>query len=220
MQAIIRCHNLSKIKSPYVLLPSVNFSIDHGEMVAIMGSSGCGKSTLLNILGLIDSPSDGEYFFNGTDTTTLSLTRKAQIRRDAISYIFQQYHLIDHMHVFDNIMLPLSYKKAITSSKTVFEQLVDQLGLSSLINKYPHELSGGQQQRVSIARALITQPKLLLADEPTGALDNQTSMSILAALRSVHQQFDTTIILVTHDKAVANACDRTLQFSQLQAKIV
>lgn len=202
------------------MLPSVNFSIDHGEMVAIMGSSGCGKSTLLNILGLIDSPSDGEYFFNGSDTTTLSLTKKAQIRRDAISYIFQQYHLIDHMHVFDNIMLPLSYKKSITSSKTVFEQLVDQLGLSSLINKYPHELSGGQQQRVSIARALITQPKLLLADEPTGALDNQTSMSILAALRSVHQQFDTTIILVTHDKAVANACDRTLQFSQLHAKIV
>lgn len=201
------------------MLPSVNFSIDYGEMVAIMGSSGCGKSTLLNILGLIDSPSDGEYFFNGTDTTTLSLTRKAQIRRDAISYIFQQYHLIDHMHVFDNIMLPLSYKKAITSSKTVFEQLIDQLGLSSLINKYPHELSGGQQQRVSIARALITQPKLLLADEPTGALDSQTSMSILAALRSVHQQFDTTIILVTHDKAVANACDRTLQFAQLQAKI-
>ena len=201
------------------MLPSVNFSVACNEMVAIMGSSGCGKSTLLNILGLIDSPSHGEYFFNDVDTTTLSITKKAHIRRHAISYVFQQYHLIDHMHVYDNIMLPLSYRNTVTSSKKVFAQLVDQLELSSLIHKYPHELSGGQQQRVSIARALITQPKLLLADEPTGALDSQTSLSILAALRAVHQQFDTTIILVTHDKSVANACDRTLLFSQLMAKI-
>ena len=197
------------------MLPTATFSVLPGEMLAIMGSSGCGKSTLLNILGLIDKPSQGQYFFDGTDTTTLTLSEKAYIRRHYISYIFQQYHLIDHMHVYDNIALPLRYKTENSLSQSAISELINQLGLSSQLNKFPNELSGGQQQRVSIARALVTQPKLLLADEPTGALDSYTSASILAALRNIHQLHGTTIVVVTHDQAVANACDRTLLFDQL-----
>ncbi len=221
MQEIIRCHKVSKYhgSESNILLPAMSFSIRTSEMVAITGPSGCGKSTLLNILGLIDNHSSGEYFLYQQEVSLLTSRQQQELRKSIFSHIFQQYNLIDHLNVLDNVALPLRYRK---TSKDQYnaQDMLDLVGLSDFGYRFPNQLSGGQQQRVSIARALITKPKILLADEPTGALDPDSTRSIMSLLSKMHQSMGTTVVLVTHDAWIAEQCQRNIKFTQLCEEVV
>ena len=218
LPAIIQCRKLSKcfgVKQTQ-LLPTISLCVETGSMIAIMGPSGCGKTTLLNILGLIDNPSDGAYYLQTHNTTVLSQPQREQLRRQTFGHIFQQYHLIDHLTILDNILLPLRYRQDLPYCKQEGIALLARFDLADLASRYPNELSGGQAQRVSIARALITKPAVILADEPTGALDTDNTANVLSMLQTIHQSFATTIIMVTHDLAVAKSCEKMYRFEDLQ----
>ena len=187
-----------------------------GSMMAIMGPSGCGKSTLLNVLGLIDTPSHGDYYLQECNTAELSRDHREKLRRQTFGHIFQQYHLIDHLTVLDNVLLPLRYRSDLPYLKNTGIALLERFKLADLMFRYPNELSGGQAQRVSIARALITNPPIILADEPTGALDADNSDNVIAMLQKAHEAMATTILLVTHDAEVAKSCSCTFHFNDLK----
>jgi putative ABC transport system ATP-binding protein len=194
------------------VLRDVSLTINEGEFVAIMGQSGSGKSTLLNIIGFLDREYDGWYNFDGVDTTELSRIGFTTFRNQKIGWVFQNFKLIDNMSVADNVGLPLIYAGASrVEIQNRIHDVLAQVGLAGHEDKLPGQLSGGQQQRVAIARALIGQPKLLLADEPTGALDSQTSLEILALFDDLHAQ-GTTIIMVTHDASVGQRAERIIHF--------
>ena len=218
MPAIIQCCNLSKTygNAEVTLLPSVSFSVEVGTMMAIMGPSGCGKSTLLNVLGLIDNASDGLYYLQERNTAELSQEAREKLRRQTFGHIFQQYHLIDHLTVLENVLLPLRYRADLQYLKDKGIALLERFALTDLMLRYPNELSGGQAQRVCIARALITDPPVILADEPTGALDADNSDNVIAMLQMVHEAMATTILLVTHDMEVAKSCSRMYHFNELK----
>ena len=192
-------------------LSDVNFSVEEGEFVAIMGESGSGKTTLLNILATLDKPTAGEVLLSGVDMSSIPEKQLAMYRRHNLGFVFQDFNLLDTFSLKDNIMLPL-----VLSGKTYSEmapkmmELSRRLSIEKLLEKYPYEVSGGQKQRAAIARALITEPKIILADEPTGALDSHSSQMLLSTIQEMNEQMDATILMVTHDAFSASYANRIL----------
>lgn len=189
-------------------LNNVSFDINQGEFVSIMGPSGCGKSTLLNIIGMLDSPDGGSYIFQGQDITHLKEKAKSGIRKKSIGFIFQNFNLIDELSVFENIELPLIYNNIPPSErKDLVHEIIKRIDISHRAKHYPQQLSGGQQQRVAVARALVTNPPLLLADEPTGNLDSSNGNDVMELLCELNDA-GTTIVMVTHSTHDASYSNR------------
>ena len=191
-------------------LNNVNIDIRKGEFVAIMGPSGCGKSTLLNILGLLDNPTGGHYWLDGTDVSSFTETQRTRLRKGVIGFVFQSFNLIDELNVYENIELPLLYMGVSASErKKRVEEVMDRMAIAHRAKHFPQQLSGGQQQRVAIARAVVAGPKLILADEPTGNLDSATGNGILELfreLRADHPQ--RSIVMITHNRDIAALADQ------------
>lgn len=189
----------------------VSLKIEKGEFVAIVGQSGSGKSTCMNIIGALDVPTSGEYLLNGKDISHYTDNQLAEIRNETLGFIFQQYNLIAKLNVYENVELPLLYRNmtAEERKKRVLESL-EKVGLNDRIHHMPNQLSGGQQQRVSIARALATHPSIILADEPTGALDSKTGREVLAFLKQLNEEGN-TIVLITHDLGIAAEAKRIIK---------
>jgi len=194
---------------PLHVLKGVNLSIEEGEFVSIMGASGSGKSTLLNILGILDNYDSGNYYLGGKLIKNLSETQAADYRNRMIGFIFQSYNLIGFKTAVENVELPLFYQGVPRRRRhDMAMDYLDKLGLKDWATHYPNEMSGGQKQRVAIARALITKPKIILADEPTGALDSKTSVDIMNLLSTLNKEDNMTIIVVTHESGVANVTNK------------
>ena len=193
-------------------LKDVSFSVDKGEYVAIVGESGSGKSTLLNIIGALDTPTEGKVIINNKDLFSMKDSELTVFRRRNIGFIFQGFNLIPELTVEQNIIFPvlLDYKKP---DRKYLDELLNILGLQERRNHLPSELSGGQQQRVAIGRALITKPSLILADEPTGNLDSKNSSEVISLLKESSQKYEQTIIMITHSRSIAQAADRVLRVS-------
>lgn len=198
--------------TPLHVLKGINLTIDSGEFVSIMGASGSGKSTLLNILGILDNYDEGQYFLDGEYIHNLTETQSARLRNQKIGFVFQSFNLLGFKTAQENVALPLYYRgvKRSERNRTALEYL-DMMGLKEWADHLPNEMSGGQKQRVAIARALIAKPKIILADEPTGALDSKTSKDVMALLRDVSRSEKVTMIIVTHDPAVAEQTDRVIR---------
>ena len=193
-------------------LKGINLSVEKGEFLSIMGPSGSGKTTLMNIIGCLDSPTDGSYYLNNKQVSKLDDDELAQIRNEEIGFVFQSFHLLARNTAFENVMLPLKYAGVNKEEATKrSNDVLDLVGLSSRSKHTPAELSGGQQQRVAIARAIINQPSLLLADEPTGALDSKTTEDVLNLFDQLHSQ-GITIVLVTHEDNVAQRAKKIARF--------
>lgn len=194
-------------------IDGVSFSVYEGEFLAIIGQSGSGKSTCMNIIGCLDVPTSGKYLLNGTDVSRLSDNKLAEIRNEMLGFIFQQYNLLPKLNVLENVKLPLMYKglKESEQNKRAMEAL-ERVGLSDKCRNKPSQLSGGQQQRVSIARALAGSPSVILADEPTGALDSKTSKEVMDFLTELNAQGN-TIILITHDNSIAATAKRVMRIN-------
>ena len=209
---MIKITNLSKVfrteEVETVALNNVNLHVNEGEFVAIMGPSGCGKSTLLNILGLLDNPTEGSYKLLGTEVADLMEKERTRLRKGVIGFVFQSFNLIDELNVYENVELPLVYLgvKANERKKMVLDML-KRMNISHRAKHYPQQLSGGQQQRVAIARAVITNPKLILADEPTGNLDSKNGQEVMNLLTELNAE-GTTIVMVTHSKHDAGYAHR------------
>ena len=196
---------------PVEALKNITFSVEEGEYVAIMGESGSGKSTLLNLMATLDQPTAGDLALNGIDLTTIKEKDAASFRRDHLGFVFQDFNLLDTFSVKDNILLPLVLSKVpVKQMDQRLQPLVRTLGITDLLQHYPYELSGGQKQRVAVARAIITKPDLLLADEPTGALDSKTSDQLLTLFQQINQNGQ-TIIMVTHSSIAASRAQRVHQ---------
>lgn len=196
---------------PLHVLKGISLDIEEGEFVSIMGASGSGKSTLLNILGILDNYDSGEYILANTLIKNLSEKKAAEYRNRMIGFIFQSFNLIGFKTAVENVELPLFYQGMGRRKRHhLAMEYLDRLGLAAWAGHYPNEMSGGQKQRVAIARALITQPKIILADEPTGALDSKTSMEVMQLLKQLHQDEHKTILVVTHESGVANATDKII----------
>ncbi|MGT2911671.1 ABC transporter ATP-binding protein [Streptococcus cameli] len=191
-------------------LKDIHFTVDEGEYVAIMGESGSGKSTLLNILAMLDTPTAGQVLLNGTDTQSIKTKDASAFRREKLGFVFQDFNLLDTLSVKDNVVLPLvlSRRPVGEMNKRMLEVL-NQLGIASLKDKMPYELSGGQKQRVAVARAIISKPEILLADEPTGALDSKSSATLLDVFEAINQTGQ-TILMVTHSTSAASRANRVL----------
>ena len=191
-------------------LREVSLEVKAGEFVAIMGPSGCGKSTLLNILGLLSSPSEGTYMLDGKDVSTLSESDRIKLRKGALGFVFQSFNLIDELNVSENIELPLLYMGVSAKErKEAVKAVIDRVAMGHRAKHFPAQLSGGQQQRVAIARAVISNPKLILADEPTGNLDSKNGREVMELLKELHQE-GTTIVMVTHSQRDASYADRII----------
>ncbi len=214
---ILKTENLNKLfrtdEVETTALDNVNIQVDEGEFTSIMGPSGCGKSTLLHILGLIDNPDGGKYFFLDEDVSSYSERQRAQLRKENIGFVFQSFNLIDELSVYENVELPLIYTKVPANQrrKTV-EEMLEKMNMAHRAKHFPQQLSGGQQQRVAVARAIVNQPNLILADEPTGNLDSEHGKEVMKILTTLNQE-GTTIVMVTHsaeDAAVGNRIIRML----------
>ncbi|MGH9774455.1 MAG: ABC transporter ATP-binding protein [Candidatus Acidiferrales bacterium] len=191
-------------------LSGVHLEILKGEFLSIAGPSGCGKSTLLSLLGLLDSPTDGSYTLNGQSVARLSLSDRTRIRNREIGFIFQAFNLIGDLTVFENVELPLTYRSMPSAErKKNVQEVLERVGMAHRTKHYPSQLSGGQQQRVAVARALVGQPSILLADEPTGNLDSKNSEAVIELLRQLHKE-GATICMVTHDPRYAGIADRSI----------
>ena len=191
-------------------LEDIHLRIDKGEFVSIAGPSGCGKSTLLAILGLLDSPSSGEYKLNGNSVAALGISDRTRIRNREIGFIFQSFNLIGDLTVYENVELPLTYRgMGSAERKQKVQGALERVGMTQRAKHYPAQLSGGQQQRVAVARALVGDPLILLADEPTGNLDSKNGDAVMDLLRELHQN-GATICMVTHDPRYASVADRTI----------
>ncbi len=215
MEPVIEIYNLSKMfgvgDATTVALDSINLRIEKGEFVCMMGPSGSGKTTLMNIIGLLDSPTLGEYYLESKQVAELSQRRRAKIRRDKIGMIFQNFHLLSRASVIDNVALPLTYKGMLQTRRLKHaSKVLTNFGLQEREYYMPWQLSGGQLQRVAIARALVTNPAILLADEPTGSLDTRSSEIIMQELNEIHKRGN-TIIMVTHNPEIAVYADRIIQ---------
>ena len=196
---------------PLHVLKGISLDIEEGEFVSIMGASGSGKSTLLNILGILDGYDTGEYILDGKIIKGLSETKAAEYRNKMIGFIFQSFNLISFKTAVENVELPLFYQGVSRKKrKHLAMEYLERLGLAQWANHYPNELSGGQKQRVAIARALITNPKIILADEPTGALDSKTSVEVMKLLKNLNEKERITIVVVTHESGVANETNKII----------
>lgn len=211
---MIEINNLSKVfrtsEVETVALNQVNLQVNEGEFVAIMGPSGCGKSTLLNILGLLDNPTEGSYKLFGQEVADLHEKDRTRVRKGKIGFVFQSFNLIDELNVFENVELPLTYLgyKAAERKQRV-QEILKRMNISHRAKHFPQQLSGGQQQRVAIARAVITNPKLILADEPTGNLDSKNGAEVMNLLTELNKE-GTTVIMVTHSQHDASFAHRTV----------
>ena len=190
-------------------LSKVTFSVEEGEYVSIMGESGSGKTTLLNIMAALDRPTQGEVYLDGRPLSAIKEKDISKFRRENLGFVFQDFSLLDTFNLKDNILLPLVLKGVpYREMNQKLMPVAEELGIAGLLEKYPYEVSGGQKQRAAAARALITEPRLLLADEPTGNLDSATSHEVLGLLKMAARQFSQTIILITHDRDIAQLADR------------
>lgn len=212
---MIKLSNIQKIYSTSDIetaaLQNVNLTIESGEFTAVMGPSGCGKSTLMNILGMIDTATNGQYIFDDQEVTSLSEKQLVKMRRDNLGFIFQSFNLIDSLSVEDNVSLPLRYLKVPRSKwQGRVREALELVGLSHRTKHKPSQLSGGQQQRVAVARAIIAHPKLIVADEPTGNLDSNSSDDVMDLLRLLNEQ-GSTILMVTHSEEDASKAHRTIR---------
>lgn len=214
--AILEVKNVSKIYTTRFggtkvqALSNMNFSVEEGEYVAIMGESGSGKTTLLNILASLDRPTGGEVLLNGKDLTAIREKEISAFRRDNLGFVFQDFNLLDNFSLKDNILLPLVLQgKAVPYMEQTLEPVAEKLGIAELLSKYPYEVSGGQKQRTAVARAIITKPQLILADEPTGALDSKASEGLLNVFGDINRSGQ-TILMVTHSTNAASHANRIL----------
>ena len=211
---MIRIENLSKTfrteEIETTAINSISIEVNDGEFVAIMGPSGCGKSTLLNILGLLDNPSSGKFEFSGIDVSNFKERHRTNLRKSNIGFVFQSFNLIDELTVYQNVELPLVYQKVpALQRKELVEKALVRMGIAHRKNHFPQQLSGGQQQRVAIARAVVSNPKLILADEPTGNLDSSNGNEVMNLLSELNSE-GTTIIMVTHSQSDAEHADRVI----------
>lgn len=214
---LLELHNINKTYNngqPLHVLKGIDLNIDSGEFVSIMGASGSGKSTLLNILGILDDYDTGEYYIDGKLIKNLTERQAAGYRNRTIGFIFQSFNLINFKTAVENVELPLFYQGVGRSTRhDLAMKYLDRMGLKEWAHHYPNEMSGGQKQRVAIARALITHPQIILADEPTGALDSKTSKDMMALLKEINRSEKVTMIIVTHDPSVAAQTDRRIHIS-------
>ena len=211
---ILKVENLTKIygkdENEVRALDGVSFSVNKGEFVAIIGPSGSGKSTMMNIIGCLDIADAGEYLLDGLPIESYTENQLAKVRNEKIGFVFQQFNLIPKLTAEENVELPLIYQKVRRSQRQkMVKEALERVGLSNRAKHLPTELSGGQQQRVAIARAIVTRPKLILADEPTGALDSKTSREIIDIFHDLHRQGN-TIVLITHDNGIAREAERSV----------
>ncbi len=212
---MIKTNNLIKVfrteEIETTALNNVNLEIKQGEFLAIMGPSGCGKSTLLNILGLLDNPTKGEFYFNDLEISKYSEKQRTGLRKENIGFVFQSFNLIDELSVYENVELPLLYLKISSSErKKRVESVLEKMKIAHRRNHFPQQLSGGQQQRVAVARAVVTKPKIILADEPTGNLDSSNGEEVMNLLTKLNNE-GTTIIMVTHSSSDAQKSNRIIQ---------
>ena len=215
---LIELKNVYKIygeglESEVRALDGVSLTIDKGEFVAIVGQSGSGKSTMMNVLGCLDIPTRGDYHLNGVDVRELSDRELSAIRNKEIGFIFQQYNLIQNLTVLENVELPLIYQGVgLDDRREMTMEALERVGLAGRVKHKPTEMSGGQQQRVAIARAIATHPPIIMADEPTGALDSKTGLEVLGFLRELNKE-GTTVILITHDNSIAATARRVVRLT-------
>lgn len=212
-KSFISVRNLSKIYQSggeeLKAVDNVSLEIQEGEIVTILGPSGSGKSTLVNIIGGIDNADEGSVIVNSLDITSLKSSKLTDYRRESIGFVFQFYNLIPNLTVYENVEVVAD----ICKSPLNIDELLNTLGIGNLAKRYPVELSGGQQQRVAIARAFVKNPKLLLCDEPTGALDYKSSLDILRLIKELNEKYNTTILIITHNTSIAQMCHRTVKIS-------
>lgn len=211
---MIKMEHLSKLfrteEVETTALNDVSLHVKQGEFVAIMGPSGCGKSTLLNIIGLLDNPTSGNYYFNSQEVGHLKEKQRTRVRKGNIGFVFQSFNLIDELNVYENVELPLIYlKKKASEKKERVTSILDRMNISHRVKHFPQQLSGGQQQRVAIARAVVAGPKLILADEPTGNLDSKNGAEVMNLLTELNQE-GTTIVMVTHSQHDASYAHRVI----------
>lgn len=219
---ILRTENLGKLfrteEIETTALDDINFSVEEGEFTSIMGPSGCGKSTLLHILGLIDNPDGGKYWFLDEEVSSYSERQRANLRKENIGFVFQSFNLIDELTVYENVELPLIYTKSPPSErKKKVESVLEKMDMAHRAKHFPQQLSGGQQQRVAVARAIVNQPNLILADEPTGNLDSEHGEEVMKILSGLNAE-GTTIVMVTHSAEDAAVGKRILRM--LDGKII
>lgn len=194
-------------------LENVNLTVNRGEFLSIMGPSGCGKSTLLNIMGLLDAPSTGTIEINGTHTESMKDKELAAFRNKTLGFVFQSFHLINSLNVVDNVELPLLYRRISASDrKKLAQEVLEKVGLSHRMRHFPTQLSGGQCQRVAVARAIIGDPEIILADEPTGNLDSKMGAEVMDLLHRLNKEDGRTIVMVTHNEEQAKQTSRTIHF--------
>ncbi|MDM5455319.1 ABC transporter ATP-binding protein [Peribacillus simplex] len=215
MEPLLKVENIKKTygksSASYTALENISFDIHEGEFVGIMGPSGAGKSTLLNMLATIDSPTEGNIYMNDTSIHDMSGAELTDFRRDNLGFIFQDYNLLDSLTVKENILLPLAIAKIPAKEITILvNRIAKVFGIEGLLAKYPYQISGGQKQRTAAARALVTEPALILADEPTGALDSKSATGLLESLSELNESNNSTIMLVTHDAYAASFCRRII----------
>ncbi len=216
MLSLIQLNNVTKVyqtgKDQVCVFKQTSLSIEHNELVAIIGESGSGKSTMLNLLGLLDRPSSGNYFLNAKDTTAYTDDELADLRNRQIGFVFQSFFLFPHLNIEQNVAMPLLFRN-ISHHEALkhVQELLEKFHIDHLSNRKPHEMSGGQQQRVAIARALITNPLIILADEPTGSLDSKTSKEIMDLFFALYKKENKTVIIVTHNKQIAEKCNRIIE---------
>ncbi len=209
MTDIVKCYTIGEEEQ--VVLNHIDFSVDRGEFVSILGPSGSGKSTMMNIIGCLDVPTSGKYILNGKEIADMDQVELAHIRNREIGFIFQSFQLLKRNTILENVELPLVYAKI--SRKERRERaaaMLDRMGLGNKLDFYPNQLSGGQQQRVAISRAVVTQPSILLADEPTGALDQKTGAQVMELFHELNEE-GRTIIMITHDRHIAEHANRIVK---------
>lgn len=223
MEFVVEVNDLKKDyiskKNKYVALDKMNFNMENGEFVGVMGPSGSGKSTLLNILATIDTATEGDVKIGGRALAKLNEKETNKFRRTELGFVFQEFNLLDTLTLRDNILLPLTFSRERVKKieKKIYE-IADKLDIRDILDKYPHEVSGGQKQRAAAARAIITTPKLILADEPTGALDSKSSKDLMECFMKLNKDDNTTIMMVTHDPYSASYCNRILFIKDGQIK--
>ncbi|MDA0706565.1 MAG: ABC transporter ATP-binding protein [Proteobacteria bacterium] len=212
--AVLEARGISKQVSspegPLTILSELSFAIDKGESVAIVGPSGAGKSTLLAILAGLDLPSSGHVVLNGKDLGELDEDGRAIVRAESVGFVFQSFHLVPSLNALENVMLPLELA-GVNDARAAAHRIIEQVGLQERWRHYPAQLSGGEKQRVALARAFATEPAVLFADEPTGNLDSRTGENIMSLMFELNHNSATTLVLVTHDQALAGRCDRVIQ---------